>query len=123
MRKTFPRCTVLCFKSGRMIVIGSQSEGEAESAARRAIKDISKVMSFKAEMTSFKVTNMVANADIGFRVHIERLSEAKNVVRNQNFPGVVYKNLQAIKSILVFASGKVVFTGAKSKDDIDRAFI
>ena len=104
-------------------MIGSQSEGEAESAARRAIKDISKVMSFKAEMTSFKVTNMVANADIGFRVHIERLSEAKNVVRNQNFPGVVYKNLQAIKSILVFASGKVVFTGAKSKDDIDRAFI
>ena len=25
MRKTKPRCTVLCFKSGRMIVIGSES--------------------------------------------------------------------------------------------------
>jgi TATA-box binding protein (TBP) (component of TFIID and TFIIIB) len=45
------------------------------------------------------------------------------VVRNENFPGVIYKNLQAVKSILIFASGKAVFTGAKSKEAIDRAFI
>ncbi len=35
----------------------------------------------------------------------------------------MYKNLPDIKSVLIFASGKVVFTGAKSKDDIDRAFL
>ncbi len=45
------------------------------------------------------------------------------MVRNENFPGVIYKNLQAVKSILIFASGKAVFTGAKSKEAIDRAFI
>lgn len=26
MRKTFPKCTVLCFHSGRLIIIGSTSE-------------------------------------------------------------------------------------------------
>jgi len=122
MRKTMPKCTVLCFASGRMIVIGSKSESDAESAARKATKDISKVLGFKTEMKAFRITNIVANADIGFRVQIARLSREKNVVRNENFPGIVYKNLRTIKSVLVFGSGKVVFTGAKSKDDIDNAF-
>lgn len=80
-------------------------------------------MGFQTRMTAFKVTNIVANADVGFRIHIGRLCREKYVVRNENFPGIVYKNLPTIKSVLVFASGKVVFTGAKCKDDIDRAFI
>ena len=35
---------------------------------------------------------------------------------------MVYKSLPNIKSVLIFASGKVVFTGAKNKDDIDRGY-
>lgn len=34
----------------------------------------------------------------------------------------MYKNLEFVKSALIFASGKVVFTGAKTKDSIDLAF-
>ena len=80
------------------------------------------MVGYKTEMKAFRITNIVANADVGFRVHINRLCLEKNVLRNENFPGIVYKNLQTIKSVLVFSSGKVVFTGAKSKDDIDNAF-
>ena len=123
MRKTKPRCTVLCFKSGRMIVIGSESQTDAENSAKKAIKDISKALGIVTKMTKFRVTNIVANADVGFRIHIGKLCNEKYVVRNENFHGIVYKNLPTIKSVLVFASGKVVFTGAKTKDDIDAAFI
>ncbi len=31
--------------------------------------------------------------------------------------------MEHVKSALIFASGKVVFTGAKTKDAIDNAFI
>lgn len=31
--------------------------------------------------------------------------------------------MKNVKSALIFSSGKVVFTGAKNKDDIDKAFI
>ena len=31
--------------------------------------------------------------------------------------------MENVKSALIFASGKVVFTGAKAKDDIDKAYI
>jgi len=34
----------------------------------------------------------------------------------------VYKSLESVRSALIFASGKVVFTGAKTKDSIDNAF-
>ena len=122
MRKTKPKSTILVFKSGRMIIIGSESESDAEQAAKKAIKDIQKALSLKLKMIEFRVTNIVASADIGFRINVGRLCEEKNVVRNDNFPGVVYKQLEHVRSALIFASGKVVFTGAKKKDEIDNAF-
>lgn len=74
-------------------------------------------------MGDFKITNIVANADIGWKIDIGKLCEERNVIRNENFPGVVYKQMENVKSALIFASGKVVFTGAKTKDDIDKAYI
>lgn len=74
-------------------------------------------------MGDFKVTNIVANADLGCKIDIGKLCEQRNVIRNENFPGVVYKSMENVKSALIFASGKVVFTGAKTKDDIDKAYL
>jgi TATA-box binding protein (TBP) (component of TFIID and TFIIIB) len=65
----------------------------------------------------------VANADLGWKIDIGRLCEERNVIRNDSFPGVVFKQLEFVKSALIFASGKVVFTGAKTKDSIDNAFL
>lgn len=73
MRKTKPKSTILVFKSGRMIIIGSESESDAEKAARAAIKDVSKALSLKLKMGDFKVTNIVANADLGCKIDITRL--------------------------------------------------
>lgn len=73
-------------------------------------------------MEEFHVTNIVANADLGWKIDIGKLCEERFVTRNENFPGVVYKNMNSVKSALIFGSGKVVFTGAKTKDSIDSAF-
>ncbi len=35
LRKTKPRSTILIFKSGRMIIIGSESEDDAHNAAKK----------------------------------------------------------------------------------------
>lgn len=75
MRKTKPKSTILVFKSGRMIIIGSESESDAEQAAKRSIKDIQKSLSTKLKMVDFHVTNIVANADLGCRIDIGKLCE------------------------------------------------
>lgn len=74
-------------------------------------------------MAEFRVINIVAKADLGWGVDIGRLCELRNVVRHDNFPGVVYKQLGLVKAVLVFASGRVVFTGARSSTDIDSAYL
>lgn len=83
MRKTKPKSTILVFKSGRMIIIGSESEADAEKAARAAIRDVAKALSLKLKMEgNFKVTNIVANADLGCKINIAKLCEERNVLRN-----------------------------------------
>lgn len=82
MRKTKPKSTILVFKSGRMIIIGSESESDAEKAARAAIKDVSKAVNLKLKMADFKVTNIVANASLGYIIDIGKLCEERNVIRN-----------------------------------------
>jgi len=86
---------------------------------------ISKAMNCDIDgLRTFKITNIVANACVGFPINISALQHERYVIRNDKFPGIVYKGFQQmVKSVLVFASGKLVFTGAKSKDDIDQAFI
>jgi transcription initiation factor TFIID TATA-box-binding protein len=74
-------------------------------------------------MKQFRITNIVANADLGFKLNIGKLCEQRHIFKNDNFPGVVYKTLPFVKSVLLFASGRVVFTGARSMDSIDSAFI
>jgi len=73
MRKTKPKSTVLIFKSGRMIIIGSESETDAEQAAKKTMKDIQKTLNIKLRLVEFRVTNIVANADLGYKIDIGKL--------------------------------------------------
>ncbi len=82
MRKTKPKSTILVFKSGRMIIIGSESEADAQKAAVAAIKDVGKAVSLKLKKVDFKVTNIVANADLGTKIDIGKLCQERNVIRN-----------------------------------------
>lgn len=69
-------------------------------------------------MTEFKVTNIVANADLGYKINIGKLSEDQFAVKDDSFPGAVHKMKQPVKAVLLFSSGKVVFTGAKDRSQI-----
>lgn len=42
--------------------------------------------------------------------------------KDDTFPGVIYKMNSPVKAVLIFNSGKLVFTGAKDKEDINQAF-
>jgi transcription initiation factor TFIID TATA-box-binding protein len=75
LRQTDPKSTVLVFKSGKMIIIGSESEKDAEKVARKIIRSISKALSIKAKISDFKVTNIVANAEIGWPIDIAKIAE------------------------------------------------
>lgn len=60
----------------------------------------------------------MANADVGIKVDLGSFAEDIRAFKDETFPGVIYKMGSPVKAILVFSSGKVVFTGAQSRRDI-----
>ncbi|MBX0296867.1 TATA-box-binding protein [Haloarcula nitratireducens] len=78
-------------------------------------------MSLSAE--SIKVENVVASSDIGQELDLETLAmdlEATDY-DPENFPGLVYRMQDPKAASLIFRSGKVVCTGAKSVDAVETA--
>jgi len=49
---------------------------------------------------------------------LHRLADEREAVKDDSFPGVVYRNLKNLKSALIFHSGKVIFTGATLRTTI-----
>jgi len=72
---------------------------------------------------SIQVENVVASSDIGQELDLETL--ANDLVASDynpdNFPGLVYRMQEPKAAALIFRSGKVVCTGAKSIDDVTTA--
>jgi len=72
---------------------------------------------------SIQVENVVASSDIGQELDLETL--ANDLVASDynpdNFPGLVYRMQEPKAAALIFRSGKIVCTGAKSIDDVTTA--
>jgi transcription initiation factor TFIID TATA-box-binding protein len=67
----------------------------------------------------------VGSCDVGFKISLERLQiqhEKFSTYEPEIFPGLIYRMLSPKIVLLVFASGKIVLTGAKTKEDIYEAF-
>jgi len=86
----------------------------------RELKNEGFIIRGKLEIT---VQNMVSTADLGKYVDLE---EAAYVLDNimyepEQFPGAVYRMAEPKVVILIFSSGKLVITGAKSEEQVYEA--
>ncbi|UHH27217.1 TATA-box-binding protein [Halobacterium noricense] len=69
------------------------------------------------------IENVVASSDIGQELALDQLStDLPGAEYNpEDFPGIVYRLQEPKSATLIFRSGKVVCTGAKSVDDVHEA--
>ncbi|XP_077501628.1 uncharacterized protein LOC144112682 [Amblyomma americanum] len=124
MRIREPRTTALLFRSGKIVCTGARSELQASIAARKFAR-ITQKLRYNARFTDFKVQNIVASCDVGFRIKLESLALIESqcsCYEPELFPGLVYRMVQPSVLLLVFVSGKVVLTGAKVREHIYQAF-
>jgi len=107
------------------MITGARTEDEALSAARKAAKIVAKCGYPHAIFTDFKVENLVASSDIRFPVRLEGVAHEHRSTSSYEpelFPGLVYRLFNPKVTILVFVSGKVVITGARSRLEVRDAF-
>ncbi|KAI9019784.1 transcription factor TFIID-domain-containing protein [Hyaloraphidium curvatum] len=124
MRIREPKTTALIFSSGKMVVTGAKSEEYARLAARKFARIVQK-LGFPAKFSAFKIQNIVGSCDVRFPIRLEGLAYQHGPFSSYEpelFPGLIYRMVQPKVVLLIFVSGKVVLTGAKDRNDINRAF-
>lgn len=77
-------------------------------------------------MTNFniRVENIVASAALGVEVPLEKIvSKLEGMeYEPEQFPGLVYRLTKPKAAALIFGSGKIVCTGARSLEDVNTVF-
>ena len=70
-----------------------------------------------------KIQNIVASAGLGGYIDLEKctISLQKTMYEPEQFPGLIYRMDDPKVVILLFASGKLVCTGAKKEGEVDRS--
>ena len=71
-------------------------------------------------MPEVKVENIVASTSFAEKLDLDMISQSleETEYEPEQFPGLVYKLLEAKATFLLFSNGKVVCTGTKSEKEV-----
>jgi len=115
-----PKTATLIFNSGKMVCTGAKSEQEARRAVMTVVKELKKGGIIIISKPDLKVVNIVASASLGGMIDLEKATYTlgKTMYEPEQFPGLIYRMDEPKVVILLFASGKLVCTGAKREQDV-----
>jgi transcription initiation factor TFIID TATA-box-binding protein len=118
-----PKTATLIFNSGKMVCTGAKSEKEARRAVMKVIKELKKSGIIIIGKPELKIQNIVASANLGGMIDLEKSAYAlgRTMYEPEQFPGLIYRMDEPKVVILLFASGKLVCTGAKKEEDVYEA--
>jgi len=115
-----PKTATLIFSSGKMVCTGAKSEKESRRAVLKVIKELKKGGIIIISKPEVKIQNIVASGILGGMIDLEKAAYtlSRTMYEPEQFPGLIYRMEQPKVVILLFASGKLVCTGAKKEEDV-----
>ena len=118
-----PKTATLIFGSGRMVCTGAKSEKEARSAVMKVVRELKTGGIIILGKPKIVIQNMVASANLHGKIDIETAADIMDNVmyEPEQFPGAIYRMTEPKVVLLVFASGKLVITGAKKEEQVHEA--
>ncbi len=118
-----PKTATLIFSTGKMVCTGSKSEELARKAVKTVVQKLRKDGIKIKKDAVVTVQNIVSSINLGGKVHLEKAARSlpRSMYEPEQFPGLIHRMLDPKTVILVFASGKLVCTGAKTETDVYRS--
>jgi transcription initiation factor TFIID TATA-box-binding protein len=118
-----PKTATLIFSSGKMVCTGAKSEEQAMKAVRTVVQKLRKGEIDIRNEPVIEIQNIVASASLGGKVHLEEAARQlpKSMYEPEQFPGLIHRMNDPKTVILLFASGKLVCTGAKKEIEVYKA--
>ena len=100
-----PKTAALIFSSGKLVCTGAKSIDDSKLAIKKTVDLMRTIDTEIPHEFDIKIQNIVASANLQSTLNLEA------------FPGLVYRLSDPKVVLLLFGSGKVVCTGAKTKKD------
>lgn len=115
-----PKTSALIFSSGKVVCTGAKSLDKVEESIEQIIQALKKIdinITIKPQIT---VQNIVASGAVGMDLNLNKLAMKldNTEYEPEQFPGLVYKLMEAKATFLLFSNGKIVCTGTKSEESM-----
>ena len=122
-----PKTATLIFASGKMVCTGARSERESRRALMKVVRKMKKAGIIIVGKPEIKIQNVVASANLSGWIDLMGVYEVEKGMRGrilyepEQFPGLIYRMNDPKVVILLFASGKLVCTGARKEEEVYQA--
>ncbi len=113
-----PKTTTLIFSTGKMVCTGAKSGKMARRAVHEVIRELRSKGIIVLGKPKIVIQNMVASANLHGAIDLEAAADVLDnaMYEPEQFPGLIYRMPVPKTVLLLFASGKIVCTGAKTKE-------
>ncbi|MBN2334631.1 TATA-box-binding protein [Candidatus Bathyarchaeota archaeon] len=118
-----PKTATLIFGSGKMVCTGAKSEKMARSAVKKVVRELKNNGIIILGKPKIVIQNIVASANLHGKIDLETAADIMDNVmyEPEQFPGLIYRMGEPKVVMLLFASGKLVCTGAKHEGMVKEA--
>ena len=115
-----PKTATLIFTSGKMVCTGAKSEKMSKLAVKTVVEQLRKGGIKVKKQAVVEVQNIVASINLGGKIHLEQAARTlpRSMYEPEQFPGLIHRMVDPKTVLLLFASGKLVCTGAKKESDV-----
>lgn len=118
-----PKSTSLIF-STKMLITGTKSIEQAKKAAEKFADILRRRGNYDVQLANFQLKNIVGSYDMQMKINLYKLTTALHPLSSYEpelFPGVTIRLKHPKITVVVFNSGKLFITGAKTFEDLNSA--
>jgi transcription initiation factor TFIID TATA-box-binding protein len=120
-----PKTATLLFHSGKVVCTGAKSLEQIKTAIQKVTKQLANAGIRISNEPKIEVQNIVASSDLGQSINLNAIAITLGLERveyePEQFPGLVYRLDVPKVVLLLFGSGKLVCTGARTPQDVEDA--
>ncbi len=119
-RMTNPKAAALIFGSGKVVCTGARSLKDVKEVFRKVALIIRKIGTKVSNDYKFQTENIVSSAKLERNLNLDVIAfNLENAeYEPEQFPGLVHRMTNPKVAFLLFGSGKIVITGARSVKDV-----
>jgi TATA-box binding protein (TBP) (component of TFIID and TFIIIB) len=122
------KCTLLLYESGNVVTTGAKLANIARTCMYKLVRRLQKELfmdTWNTNVYNFRAVNFVGDFSTGYLIDLKKLAKSRprNCRYNKcHFPALRMSIKDPVCEMVVFRSGKVNISGAKSLADLHRAY-